>query len=205
MLKGAAIGGAVLSVAGGAYEGYTSYQEAQGKTDVATAEVKQLEASGAITKEEAAKRLKTIDDTDTENKGGAVGRGTGMAAGGIAGGIAGAKVGAMLGSFVGPVGTVAGGAIGGLAGGAIGAFSGSEVGQNIGGAIGIGYNKTKDFLGFGSPSVKDQPGAGTSPITSPVQLTATPGTNVMTLNDIKNEAVPGGNTANASSSIMSSL
>lgn len=89
MLKGAAIGGAVLSVAGGAYEGYTSYQEAQGKTDVATAEVKQLEETGAITKEEAATKLKEVDDTDRENKFGAVGRGLGTALGGIGGMIAG--------------------------------------------------------------------------------------------------------------------
>lgn len=95
-----------LTIAAGAYEGYTGYQQA-----------KQLEESGAITKEEA-----------NQQKGAAVGG----AVVGTGGALAGAAAGAAIGSVVPVVGT----AIGGLVGGLVGYFGGKAAGEVAGSAIG---------------------------------------------------------------------
>jgi len=94
-----------LTIAAGAYEGYTGYQDA-----------KKLEESGKITKEEA-----------TRKKGEAIGGATA----GTGGALAGAAVGATVGSVVPVVGT----AIGGLVGGLIGWYGGKAAGSAAGGAI----------------------------------------------------------------------
>ena len=155
--------GAAAAIGMGAYTAYSGFNEQE---DIANSErdkaKKELE-SGLITKQEYDEKLKVIDATETENKGGAIGKGTGLAAGAIGGGIAGAKLGAGIGTFFGgPVGTAVGAGIGTLAGGAIGAFSGSEVGQNIGGAIGKGVtylgeaaDKGKKFIGSIGDRIKD--------------------------------------------------
>jgi len=95
-----------LTIAAGAYEGYTGYQQA-----------KALEESGAITTEEANKQ-----------KGSAVGG----AVVGTGGALAGAAAGAAIGSVVPVVGT----AIGGLVGGLVGYFGGKAAGEVAGSAIG---------------------------------------------------------------------
>ncbi len=140
--------GATAAVGLGAYTAYKGYTGAEEEKQ------KELEAidakiqTGELTPDQALEQKKEVAAKATENKGGALGKGTGMAAGAIGGGIAGAKVGATIGTFLGgPVGTAIGAGIGTLAGGAIGAFSGSEVGQNIGGAIGKGVAKVKSFFG----------------------------------------------------------
>ena len=137
--------GAALAIGAGAYEAYTGYQEADTKKQDALKQVDQQLASGAITKEEAAKQKSIIESQATENKGGALGKGTGIAAGAIGGGIAGAKLGMLFGP--------AGAAIGGFGGSIIGGIAGSSVGQNIGGLAGRGIEHIKSGLGFGSPTV----------------------------------------------------
>jgi hypothetical protein len=94
-----------LTIAAGAYEGYTGYQDA-----------KKLEESGEITKEEG-----------TRKKGEAIGGATA----GTGGALAGAALGATVGSVVPVVGT----AIGGLVGGLIGWYGGKAAGSAAGGAI----------------------------------------------------------------------
>lgn len=101
-----------LTIAAGAYEGYTGYQQA-----------KQLEESGAITKEEA-----------NQQKGAAVGG----AVVGTGGALAGAAAGAAIGSVVPVVGT----AIGGLVGGLVGYFGGKAAGEVAGSAIGGAVTRT---------------------------------------------------------------
>ena len=137
--------GAALAIGAGAYEAYTGYQEVDTKKQDALKQVDQQLASGAITKEEAAKQKSIIESQATENKGGALGKGTGIAAGAIGGGIAGAKLGMLFGP--------AGAAIGGFGGSIIGGIAGSSVGQNIGGLAGRGIEHIKSGLGFGSPTV----------------------------------------------------
>lgn len=141
--------GAALGVATGAFTGYQMYGSAEEKAEVALDEIKRKEDAGEITSVEAEKLRKEVSDTETEDKGGAVGAGAGIAAGSIMG----AKAGMMIGAFGGPIGV----AIGGAAGGIIGGIAGSSVGQNIGGAIGKGIVGVKDMLGFGSPSADDKP------------------------------------------------
>jgi hypothetical protein len=142
------IGGAALAVGAGAYTAYKGYTGAEGEKQGAIQDVEQKVAAGEITPEQAAEQKKEIEATATENKGGAIGEGTGMAAGAIGGGIAGAKIGAGIGTFFGgPVGTAIGAGIGTIAGGAIGAISGSSVGKNIGGFIGKGIAGIKGLVG----------------------------------------------------------
>lgn len=140
--------GATAAVGLGAYTAYKGYTGAE---DEKQKEIESIDAkvkAGELTAEQALVQKKEVAAQTTENKGGAIGKGTGMAAGAIGGGIAGAKVGATIGTFLGgPVGTAIGAGIGTIAGGAIGAFSGSSVGQNIGGAIGKGVANVKSFFG----------------------------------------------------------
>jgi len=96
--------GAVAGIAGGAYEAYTGYNDAE-----------EAVQRGEITKEEGQVK-----------KGEAVGGGVG----GAGGALAGAAAGAAIGSVVPVVGT----AIGGLIGGALGYYGGSKVGTAVGGA-----------------------------------------------------------------------
>ncbi len=138
--------GGVAALGLGGYAAYQGFKGAEEEGAVSLQQIKEATARGEITKEEAAAQTKQIENTTTENKGGALGSGLGTAAGAIGG----AKVGAMLGSFLGPVGTV----VGGLAGGTIGAVSGSSVGQNIGGLIGKGVAGAKGFFG-GEPTIQD--------------------------------------------------
>lgn len=125
-------GGGALAVAGGLYEGYSTFNEAADKQQQSISDIESKVKEGLITKEEAEKQKEAVNQEATENKSGAVGKGIGAAAGGLAG----MKAGALLGSMFGPIGTV----VGGLAGGAIGSISGSSVGQNIGGFVGKGIN-----------------------------------------------------------------
>lgn len=146
-------GGKILGAAAAVgIGGYTAYQGYTGAEEEKQATLETIDAkikAGEITPEQGEQLKKEAAATATENKGGAIGEGTGMAAGAIGGGIAGAKVGATIGTFVGgPVGTAIGAGIGGLAGGAIGAISGSSVGKNIGGAIGKGVAGIKSFFGM---------------------------------------------------------
>ena len=142
------VAGTALAVGTGAYTAYKGYTGAEEEKQAAIQEVDQKVQSGEITPEQALEQKKEIAAKATENKGGAIGKGTGLAAGAIGGGIAGAKVGATIGTFLGgPVGTALGAGIGTLAGGAIGAISGSSVGQNIGGLIGKGVTGVKSFFG----------------------------------------------------------
>ena len=141
--------GAAAAVGLGAYTAYSGYTEAEEKKQQEIQAIDEKVKSGEIAPEKAEELKKEISAKTTEDKGGAIGKGTGMAAGAIGGGIAGAKVGATIGTFLGgPLGTAIGGAVGGLAGGAIGAISGSSVGQNIGGTIGKGVAGVKGFLGI---------------------------------------------------------
>jgi hypothetical protein len=135
---------AAMAVVGGAYTAYSGYKGANKESEAKMAEIDAAEKSGQLSKEEAETQRQQVAAQTTENKGGAVGKGTGMAAGAIGG----AKVGAMLGSFAGPVGTV----VGGLAGGALGAVAGSSVGQNIGGMVGKGVAGVKSMFGMGTPT-----------------------------------------------------
>ena len=141
--------GAAAAVGLGAYTAYSGYTEAEEKKQQEVQAIDEKVKSGEITPKKVEELKKEVSAKTTEDKGGAIGKGTGMAAGAIGGGIAGAKVGATIGTFLGgPLGTAVGGAVGGLAGGAIGAISGSSVGQNIGGAIGKGVTGVKGFLGI---------------------------------------------------------
>jgi hypothetical protein len=139
--------GGAAAVGLGAYTAYSGYQDADRQGEEKNAAIDQALKNGEITPDEALKQKEQVAAETTENKGGAVGKGTGMAVGALAG----AKAGALLGSFVGPVGTV----VGGLAGGAIGAISGSSVGQNIGGFIGKGVAGVKSMFGMGKPTVEN--------------------------------------------------
>jgi hypothetical protein len=138
--------GGAAAVGMGAYTAYSGYQDADRQGEEKRAAIDEALKNGEITPDEALKQKEQIDAETTENKGGAVGKGTGMAVGALAG----VKAGALLGSFVGPIGTV----VGGLAGGAIGAISGSSVGQNIGGFIGKGVAGAKNLFGMGRPTVE---------------------------------------------------
>lgn len=137
--------GAALAIGAGTYEAYTGYQEADVNKQNALKRIDEQLVSGAITKEEAAKQKSIIESQATEDKGGALGKGTGIAAGAIGGGIAGAKLGMLFGP--------AGAAIGGFGGSIIGGIAGSSVGQNIGGLAGRGIEYIKSGLGFGAPTI----------------------------------------------------
>lgn len=122
----------------GAYTAYKGYTAAEEQKQASLQEIEAKVKSGEITPEQGEELKKQAADQATENKGGALGKGSGLAAGAIGGAVAGAK----LGAFFGPAGV----AVGGLAGGALGAFSGSKVGQNIGGAIGKGVAGIKGLF-----------------------------------------------------------
>lgn len=146
---GAKVLGSAAAVGLGAYTAYQGYtgaeEERQQEIEAIDAKVK----TGEVTPAQAQELKNEIAARATENKGGAIGEGTGLAAGAIGGGIAGAKVGATIGTFLGgPVGTAIGAGVGTLAGGAIGAISGSSVGKNIGGVIGKGIAGIKGFFGM---------------------------------------------------------
>lgn len=155
------LGGAALAIGAGGYTAYKGYNEAEETRQQEIQAIEEKEKAGEIAPEKAVELKKEVEAKATENKGGAVGKGTGLAAGAIGGGIAGAKVGATIGTFLGgPVGTAVGAGIGTIAGGAIGAISGSSVGQNIGGFIGKGVAKVKNF--FGKDEVGDKAKAAVS-------------------------------------------
>lgn len=135
---GKLLGGAA-AVGLGAYTAYKGYTAAEEQKQASLQEIEAKVKSGEITPEQGEELKKQAADQATENKGGALGKGSGLAAGAIGGAVAGAK----LGAFFGPAGV----AVGGLAGGALGAFSGSKVGQNIGGAIGKGVAGIKGLFG----------------------------------------------------------
>jgi len=111
--------GAIAGIAGGAYEAYSGWSDAN-----------EAEARGEIT-----------HDQGNVKKGEAVGGG----AGGAAGAWGGAAAGAAIGSVVPVVGT----AIGGVIGGALGYYGGSKIGSKIGGSLVEGYQGLKGMLGFG--------------------------------------------------------
>lgn len=118
-LGGSGMAGKVLgrtaAVAGGLYEGYTAWNEADEKVK-----------SGEITQRQG-----------TVEKGGAVGKGLGTTGGALAGG----KLGAMIGTAILPgVGTAVGGIIGGIVGG----LAGGKFGQEIGKMATDGALKLKD-------------------------------------------------------------
>ena len=107
-LGGSGMAGKVLgrtaAVAGGLYEGYTAWNEADEKVK-----------SGEITERQG-----------TVEKGGAVGKGLGTTGGALAGG----QLGAMIGTAILPgVGTAVGGIIGGIVGGLAGGKFGQEIGK----------------------------------------------------------------------------
>lgn len=142
-----AIGGAVLGVAGGAYEAYSGWQDANAEEATANKDIEAKVASGEITEKEAVQlKAETSDKTDVK-KGEAVGGG----AGGALGALGGAAVGAAIGSAVPIVGTV----IGGVVGGALGYAAGTELGKKAGGALVSGYKGVKSFFGFGKEEKKE--------------------------------------------------
>lgn len=106
---------APLTVALGAYEGYSGWKEAG-----------EAEKRGELSASEASRRK---------------GEAAGSAVVGTGGALAGAAAGAAIGSVVPVVGTI----IGGLLGGALGYWAGSKVGGAAGGAIGsaVGPDETK--------------------------------------------------------------
>lgn len=147
---GKLLGGAA-AVGLGAYTAYQGYTEAEENKQASLKEIEAKIKTGEITAQSGEELKKQVADQATENKGGAIGKGTGMAAGALGGAVAGAK----LGAFFGPAGV----AVGGLAGGALGAFSGSEVGQNIGGVIGKGVAGIKGLFGKQDTELKSTQGA----------------------------------------------
>lgn len=109
--------GRVAAVAGGLYEGYTAWNEADEKVK-----------KGEITEREG-----------TVLKGGAVGKGIGTTGGALAGG----KLGAMIGTMILPgVGT----AVGGILGGIIGGLAGGKFGDAVGKLVTEGALKIKDAV-----------------------------------------------------------
>lgn len=140
---GGRIAGGAIATGIGAYEAYTEWGDAEGKSQADLEEIQAKLDSGEISIDEANKARKEIGKVETTEKSEAVGKGTGIAAGAIAGG----AIGASIGSVVPIIGTT----IGGLAGSAIGGFAGSEAGQWLG-------NKVSGFLN------KEEEGSTVTPI-----------------------------------------
>lgn len=136
--------GAAAAVGAGAYTAYSGFKNAGEEAQSKLQDVDAREQAGEITPEDAELERKQISAEATENKGGAVGEGTGMAAGALGG----AKVGAKLGLILGPKGAI----VGGLAGGLVGGIAGSGVGRNIGGLIGRGVSKVSDMFSGSAPA-----------------------------------------------------
>ena len=120
-----------LTIAYGAYDAYTGYQDAAENEKTQTAEIDKKVASGELTQEQAAKSKSEIKKQGRVEKSKAVGGGVGMAGGALAG----AALGATVGSIVPGVGTVIGGAVGGVVGGIAGSGAGKWLGEKAGNAI----------------------------------------------------------------------
>lgn len=121
-----------LTVAYGAYDAISGFQNAAENEKAQTAQIDKKVASGEMTKEQAAKAKSEVKKQGRVEKGGAIGGGVGMAGGAIAG----ASLGATIGSVVPGIGT----AIGGVAGGVIGGIAGSGAGQWLGEKAGSAIN-----------------------------------------------------------------